>query len=79
MRYRVITDYTTIDGTLYSGDLVTEEVSNTKDESKIRVKDSMGRIWFVPKKILKVFKIWHIFIEWKTIWHTHKSGIDIVQ
>jgi|TARA_R100001510_G_C7642132_1_gene199732 hypothetical protein len=57
MRYRVITDYTTIDGTLYSGDLVTEEVSNTKDESKIRVKDSMGRIWFVPKKILKVFKI----------------------
>ena len=57
MRYRVITDYTTIDGTLYSGDLVTEEVSNTKDESKIRVKDSIGRIWFVPKKILKVFKI----------------------
>ena len=57
MRYRVITDYTTIDGTLYSGDLVTKEVSNTKDESKIRVKDSMGRIWFVPKKILKVFKI----------------------
>ena len=57
MRYRVITDYTTIDGTLYSGDLVTEEVSNTKDESKIRVKDPMGRIWFVPKKILKVFKI----------------------
>ena len=44
MRYRVITDYTTIDGTLYSGDLVTEEVSNTKDESKIRVKDAMGRI-----------------------------------
>ena len=57
MRYKLITDYTTIDGTLYSGDLVTEEVSNTKDESKIRVKDSMGRIWFVHKKILKVFKI----------------------
>ena len=28
MRYKLITDYTTIDGTLYSGDLVTEEVSN---------------------------------------------------
>ena len=52
MRYRVITDYTTIDGTLYSGDLVTEEVSNTKDESKIRVKDSMGRIWFLNPSML---------------------------
>ena len=55
MKYKVIKDYPTSEGILYKGELVTEH--ETKPNGHIRVKDTMGRIWFVPKEILKEYKI----------------------
>ena len=49
-RYRVIKTITSVEGTLYEGDLVTFE--NEEANGDWRVKDSMGRIWVVEKKIL---------------------------
>ncbi len=51
MKYKVIKDYPTSEGILYKDEIVTEHES--KPSGHIRVKDSMGRIWFVPKNILK--------------------------
>jgi hypothetical protein len=49
-RYRVLETITTVDGTLYKDELVTFE--NKEDDGDWRVKDNMGRIWFVdPKKV----------------------------
>ena len=48
-KYRVLETVTSVDGTLYKDELVTYE---NKDGSNWRVKDSMGRIWFInPKKL----------------------------
>ena len=55
MKYKVIKDYATSEGILYKGELVTEHES--KPNGHIRVKDTMGRIWFVPKNILKEYRI----------------------
>ena len=54
MKYKVIKDYPTTDGVLYADEIVQvqETIANTK-KGHIRVKDSMGRIWFVDKLILK--------------------------
>lgn len=51
MKYKVIKDYPTADGILYKGELVKEY--ENKSNGHIRVKDNMGRIWFVPRTILK--------------------------
>ena len=51
MKYKVLTDHPTADGILYKGELVKEY--ENKPNGHIRVKDTMGRIWFVPKKILQ--------------------------
>ena len=48
-KYRVLETVTSVDGTLYKDELVTYE---NKDGSNWRVKDSMGRIWFVNPKQL---------------------------
>ena len=51
-RYRVLETVTTVDGTLYKEELVTFE--NEEKDGDWRVKDNMGRIWFVdPKKLTK--------------------------
>ena len=51
-RYRVIETITTVEGTLYVDDLVIFE--NKESDGSWRVKDSMGRIWYVnPKKLTK--------------------------
>ena len=55
MKYRVLEDYPTSEGILYKGELVTEHES--KPNGHIRVKDTMGRIWFVPKTILREYRI----------------------
>lgn len=54
MKYKVIKDYPTTDGVLYADEIVQvqETIANTK-KGHLRVKDSMGRIWFVDKSILK--------------------------
>ena len=50
-KYKVIQDYPTPYGVLYKDELVQywDESSNIKE---VRVKDNMGRIWNIPKKIL---------------------------
>ena len=49
-KYRVIKTVTTVDGTLYKEELVTFE--NKEEDGDWRVKDNMGRIWFVnPQKL----------------------------
>ena len=51
-KYRVLETVTTVDGTLYKEELVTFE--NKEADGDWRVKDSMGRIWYVnPKKLTK--------------------------
>tara|TARA_Y100000593_G_scaffold47468_1_gene89965 strand:- start:440 stop:631 length:192 start_codon:yes stop_codon:yes gene_type:complete len=49
-KYRVLETITSIDGTLYEKELVTFE--NKEADGDWRVKDNMGRIWFVnPQKL----------------------------
>ena len=49
-KYRVIKTVTTVDGTLYKDELVAFE--NKEEDGDWRVKDNMGRIWYVdPKKL----------------------------
>tara|TARA_B100000902_G_C26658405_1_gene597210 strand:- start:218 stop:424 length:207 start_codon:yes stop_codon:yes gene_type:complete len=46
--YRVLQTITTVDGTLYEGDMVhfqSEEINGDW-----RVKDTMGKIWYVKKQ-----------------------------
>ena len=51
-KMKVIKTVTTIDGTLYKGEIVKfQEAVNTNGD--YRVKDSMGRIWFIKKENLE--------------------------
>jgi|TARA_B100001094_G_C17913710_1_gene662471 hypothetical protein len=51
-KMKVTESITTVNGTLYKDELVIlEDVNSNKD---YRVKDTMGRIWFVNKKYLKI-------------------------
>jgi len=52
MKYKVVVDYYTTDGTLYKEEIVKEDNNQTL-KGHIRVKDSMGKIWFVPEKMLQ--------------------------
>ena len=51
-KYRVLETVTTVDGTLYEKEVVTFE--NKEEDGDWRVKDNMGRIWYVhPNKLTK--------------------------
>ena len=51
-KYRVLETVTTVDGTLYEKEIVTFE--NKEADGDWRVKDNMGRIWYVnPDKLTK--------------------------
>ena len=50
-RYKVINSITTVNGTLYAKEAVFFE--NVEKNGDYRVKDTMGRIWFVNKENLK--------------------------
>ena len=50
-KYKVIENYSTTEGTLYVGEVLREDANNTLDDNK-RLKDSMGRVWFVPYKYI---------------------------
>jgi len=54
MKYKVLKDFATTDGVLYAGEVV-KEWNAASSENKIRVKDSMGRIWSIPTIMLKKF------------------------
>ena len=49
-KFRVLETITTVDGTLYEKEVVTFE--NKESDGDWRVKDNMGRIWFVDSKKL---------------------------
>ena len=55
MKYKVIKDYPTASGILYQNEVVKEDGNSTL-KGHIRVKDNMGRIWFVPKKVISLLK-----------------------
>ena len=51
-KMKVIKTVTTVEGTLYKGEIVKfQEAVNTNGD--YRVKDSIGRIWFIKKDNLK--------------------------
>jgi len=50
-RYKVVNTITTVNGTLYAKEAVFFE--NIEENGDYRVKDTMGRIWFVEKENLK--------------------------
>ena len=52
MKYKVLKDYPTTDGVLYEKEIVKVWDAKTTSDN-LRVKDNMGRIWNVPKNILK--------------------------
>ena len=49
--YRVLKTITTIDGTLYENDVVS--IEGKEKNGDLRVKDTMGRIWFLKEEMLK--------------------------
>ena len=51
-KYRLIKDYASIEGALYTNEVVNVYDNNTR-AGHFRAKDSMGRVWFIPKKYLK--------------------------
>jgi len=53
MKYRVIKDYPTSDGMLYQSELVREHSVQGGAKNHLRVRDSTGKIWFVPMEYLK--------------------------
>ena len=54
-KYKVINTVTTVNGTLYVDEIVFFE--NIEKNGDYRVKDTLGRIWFIIKSILK-WKLW---------------------
>jgi hypothetical protein len=51
-KMKVIKTVTTVEGTLYGGEIVKfQEAVNSNGD--YRVKDSMGRIWFIKKENLE--------------------------
>ena len=57
-KYKVVQNYSSTEGTLYKGEVLREDANNTLEGHK-RVKDSMGRVWFVPHKY--IVRIWTFF------------------
>jgi len=50
-KMKVRNTLTTIDGTLYENDVVS--VEGKEKNGDLRVKDTMGRIWFLKEEMLK--------------------------
>ena len=50
-KMKVLETITTVDGTLYKDEIVTLE--GKEQNGDYRVKDSMGRIWFIKEEKLK--------------------------
>ena len=50
-KFKVIENYSTTEGTLYKGEVLKEDDNNTLDGHK-RLKDSMGRVLFIPFKYI---------------------------
>jgi len=48
-KYKLVKDYTSIEGALYINEIVSVYDNNTRP-GHMRAKDSMGRVWFIPQK-----------------------------
>ena len=48
-KYQMIENYSSTEGTLYKGEVLKEDNNNTLEDHK-RLRDSMGRVWFLPHK-----------------------------
>ena len=51
-KYQVVENYSSTEGTLYKGEVLKEDNNNTLEGHK-RLRDSMGRVWFVPHKYIE--------------------------
>ena len=51
-KYKVMETYSSTEGTLYAGEIIREDNNNVLKGHK-RLKDSMGRVWFVPREYIK--------------------------
>ena len=51
-KYKLVKDYASIEGALYTNEAVSVYDNNTRP-GHMRAKDSMGRVWFIPQKYLK--------------------------
>jgi len=51
-KYKLVKDYASIEGALYTNEVVSVYDNNTRP-GHMRAKDTMGRVWFIPKKYLK--------------------------
>ena len=51
-KYQMIENYSSTEGTLYKGELLKEDNNNNTLEGHKRLRDSMGRVWFVPHKYI---------------------------
>ena len=67
-KYKVIENYSTTEGTLYQGDVLKEDNNNTLEDHK-RLKDSMGKVWFVPHKY--IVRIWTFFSSYFIFIYDH--------
>ena len=50
-KVKIVKSISTVEGTLYEGETVRID---RKENGHIRVKDSMGRIWFVNREDIKL-------------------------
>ena len=50
-KYQMIENYSSTEGTLYKGEVLREDDNNTLEDNQ-RLKDSMGRVWFIPYKYI---------------------------
>jgi len=60
-KYQVVENYSTTEGTLYKGEMLKEDANNTLEGHK-RLKDSMGRVWFVPHRY--IVRKWTFFFSY---------------
>ena len=51
-KYIVVENYSSTEGTLYVDEVLREDKNNVLKGHK-RLKDSMGKVWFVPEKYVK--------------------------
>ena len=60
-KYQMIENYSSTEGTLYKGEVLKEDNNNTLEDHK-RLRDSMGRVWFIPFKY--IVRIWTFFYSY---------------
>ncbi len=52
-KYKVIKTFTSTEGTLYVDEIVKRDGNQTLKDH-IRIRDGMGKIWFIPESYLKI-------------------------